>query len=462
MYKFKSVLLILVASLVTACQTSNTQQSQDKFATFERSALSALQQNLDHDLQLESVPSAIDLTEAQGVAVNSIADAQQLALQHSERVAGILLELGIHEATAVQKQLLENPGIGLSMMRPEDGGRWKMEFSLSLGLVDWLSRQQRQALSASEIAVWQLQAWQRLSDELTQVANQWLQAVAAQQKLETHRELYESAVVAADFAQLLFDAGNISELELLGSQSIVAQRQAQQINAELDAAKHASLIKLALGLDHETAIMIPEQLPVIDQTVSIAAALQAGELLQLAQQHQPSLLLTNREMQRSQRELTAAVRRINLRQSGMELMSERESSGERQRGLALSLAAPVFDNGDTELSAVQGRAQLSINHHQQQLQRTGALLQNALSDLNSYSQQIDLITENELPRYQRMMQLSVQEYNFMLRGTFELLTVADRVLDAKLRHIDASEHYWRAWTTLENLVGTRIQESEND
>jgi outer membrane protein TolC len=56
----------------------------------------------------------------------------------------------------------------------------------------------------------------------------------------------------------------------------------------------------------------------------------------------------------------------------------------------------------------------------------------------------------------------VQEYNFMLRGTFELLTVADRVLDARLRHIDASEHYWRAWTTLENLVGTQIQESGND
>lgn len=462
MSQIRSVLLGLLALLVTACQSSDQQQLQYKFATFERSALSALQQHLDDALQLTSVPSSVDVTDEQAVSVNSIADAQQLALQRSERVAGILLELGIHEATAVQQQLLENPGIGLSMMRPEDGGRWKMEVSLSLGLVDWLSRHQRQALSAAEISVWQMLAWQRLSDELARVANQWLQAVAAQQKLQTHRELYESAVVAADFAQLLFDAGNISELELLGSQSIVAQRQAQQVNAELDAAKHASLIKLALGLHHERAIIIPEQLPLIDQTVSIAAVLQTGELLQLAQQHQPSLLLTNREMQRSQRELTAAVRRINLRQSGMELKSERENSGERQLGLALSLAAPVFDNGDTELSAVQGRAQLSLNHHQQQLQRTGALLQNALSDLNSYRQQIDLFTENELPRYQRMMQLSVQEYNFMLRGTFELLTVADRVLDAKLRHIDASEHYWRAWTTLENLVGTRIQESEND
>lgn len=396
------------------------------------------------------------------MAVTSIADAQQLALLHSERVAGILLELGIHEATAVQKQLLENPGIGLSMMRPEDGGRWKMELSLSLGLVDWLSRQQRQALSASEIALWQLQAWQRLSDELTQVANQWLQAVAAQQKLQAHRELYESAVVAADFAQLLFDAGNISELELLGSQSIVTQRQAQQINAELDAAKKASMIKMSLGLSHETAIIIPDKLPMIDQTLLIAQALETRELLQLAQQHQPALLLTNRETQRSQLELATAVRRINLRQSGLELMSERESNGERQQGLALSLAAPVFDNGDIELSALQGRVQLSLNHHQQQLQQTGALIQNALSDINSNLQQIDLLTQKELPLYQRMMTLSLQEYNFMLRGTFELFTVADRVLDARLRYINASEHYWRAWATLGNLVGTQIQESEND
>jgi outer membrane protein TolC len=462
MYKFKSVLLVLLALLMTACQTSNTQQLENKFATFERSALSALQQSLDSDLKFESVPTAVEDTDAPGVAVTSIADAQQLALLHSERVAGILLELGIHEATAVQKQLLENPGIGLSMMRPEDGGRWKMELSLSLGLVDWLSRQQRQALSASEIALWQLQAWQRLSDELTQVANQWLQAVAAQQKLQAHRELYESAVVAADFAQLLFDAGNISELELLGSQSIVTQRQAQQINAELDAAKKASMIKMSLGLSHETAIIIPDKLPMIDQTLLIAPALETRELLQLAQQHQPALLLTNRETQRSQLELATAVRRINLRQSGLELMSERESNGERQQGLALSLAAPVFDNGDIELSALQGRVQLSLNHHQQQLQQTGALIQNALSDINSNLQQIDLLTQKELPLYQRMMTLSLQEYNFMLRGTFELFTVAVRVLDARLRYIDASEHYWRAWATLGNLVGTQIQESEND
>jgi hypothetical protein len=91
------------------------------------------------------------------------------------------------------------------------------------------------------------------------------------------------------------------------------------------------MIKMSLGLSHETAIIIPDKLPMIDQTLLIAPALETRELLQLAQQHQPALLLTNRETQRSQLELATAVRRINLRQSGLELMSERESNGERVR-----------------------------------------------------------------------------------------------------------------------------------
>jgi hypothetical protein len=59
MFKFKSLLLVFLALLLTACQTSNTQQLEDKFATFERSALSALQQSLDSDLKFESVPTAV-------------------------------------------------------------------------------------------------------------------------------------------------------------------------------------------------------------------------------------------------------------------------------------------------------------------------------------------------------------------------------------------------------------------
>ncbi|MDP2380824.1 MAG: hypothetical protein Q8M35_10165, partial [Pseudohongiella sp.] len=182
---------------------------------------------------------------------------------------------------------------------------------------------------------------------------------------------------------------------------------------------------------------------------------QTTSVLELAQQHQPALLLLEKEQQKNQDALALALCQIGLRQSGVELVTERKSSGERQLGLGLSLAPPVFDNGDAELTVLQGRVQRTLNQQQLLIEQTASQIQNALLDIQSSLQQIDLLTQDELPRYQRMMALSVLEYNFMLRGTFDLLAVADRTLDANLRQVDAIEQYWRARSTLENLAGSQ-------
>lgn len=451
----RSGFLGLLALLLTACQTHNSLELQDKFVQFERSSRVALQQNFGNELQLRESSLVDPVNRPDTPNVNSMFDAQQLALQHSPRVAAILLDLGIHEAETIQNYIAENPGFELSLMRPEHGGRWEVEVSLSLGLLSWLSRHTRQALSDSESSVWQMQAWQLLSDELTQVRHYWLQALASKQKLDTYGELYESAKVAADFAQLLFDAGNISELELLGSQSIAAQRRAQHIQAQLQADKKASDLQLMLGLTHVAAISLPDQLPEVEPILSESIARQTTSVLELAQQHQPALLLLAKEQQKNQDAWALALRQIGLRQSGVELVTERKSSGERQLGFGLSLAPPVFDKGDAELAVLQGRMQRTLNQQQLLIEQTASQIQNALLDIQSSLQQVDLLTQDELPRYQRMMALSVLEYNFMLRGTFDLLAVADRVLDAKLRQVDAIEQYWRARSTLENLAGSQ-------
>ncbi|MDO9476227.1 MAG: hypothetical protein Q7L07_05890, partial [Pseudohongiella sp.] len=187
----RSGFLGLLALLLTACQTHNSLELQDKFVQFERSSRVALQQNFGNELQLRESSLVDPVNRPDTPNVNSMFDAQQLALQHSPRVAAILLDLGIHEAETIQNYIAENPGFELSLMRPEHGGRWEVEVSLSLGLLSWLSRHTRQALSDSESSVWQMQAWQLLSDELTQVRHYWLQALASKQKLDTYGELYE-------------------------------------------------------------------------------------------------------------------------------------------------------------------------------------------------------------------------------------------------------------------------------
>jgi outer membrane protein, heavy metal efflux system len=185
-------------------------------------------------------------------------------------------------------------------------------------------------------------------------------------------------------------------------------------------------------------------------------------MMQLARVHQPALQLMQFEQQQRQDAFALALRRIGIRNAGIELITERESSGERQHGLALSIEAPVFNNGNTELSSLQGQLQHAVVQYQIIESETRTGIRTALQEIQSSLHQLSLLSTDELPRLQRMMTLSVQEYNFMLRGTFELLAVADLMLDARMRQVNASEKYWRSYSTLENLIGTHLQETTND
>lgn len=454
-----STLTGIMLLLMAACQTGNPPRFQNLYTEYQLSARHQLEQKLDPDMRSEITADAEVTT---GNTVDSVHKAQQLAMRHSKRVAGIFADLGIHQAESVQHQLLENPGLELSLIRPADGGRWQMEFSISLGLLDWLSRQQRVTLADTESARWQAQAWQLLNDELMHVRGLWLQAVAAQQKLGIYRELLESASVSEDFAVLLFEAGNISELELLSHQSIADQRQAQLIQAELEAIKSLNTLQLSLGLEGTTTISVPGQLPAIAQSDADAASLNPDQLMQLARANQPALQLSKFELQQTGDALALALRRTALREAGLELVTERESDGERQHGFSLSMSAPLFDNGDTELSVMQGQIQRQHLQQHQIESETSAGIRDSLQEIRSSLQQLDLLASDELPRFRRMMSLGVEEYNFMLRGTFELLTVADLMLDARLRQVDGAQQYWTAYSNLENLIGTRLPEANND
>lgn len=448
-----SFLAGLMLLFMAACQTGNPPRGLDLYSQYEQSARDLLEQKFDPDM---SSNAAADGQFMEGSSIDSFHRAQQIALIHSPRVATIFTDLGIHHAETVQLQLLENPGLELSLMRPESGGRWQMEFSVSLGLLDWLSRQQRATLATTENARWQAQAWQLLSDEMTEVRHLWLETVAAQQKLGIHQELYQSASVAEDFALLLFEAGNISELELLSNQSMADQRQSQLIQAELAAKKSLNNLQHMLGLEGQPSISVPQHLPQLSPADADISQLATEQLLQLAHTFQPALQLSIYELQQSVDALALTSRRTALRNAGLELVTERESDGQQQHGFALSLSAPLFDNGDTGLSVMQGRIQRQRIQQQLMESLTSAGIRTSLQEMQSSLQQLALLESDELPRFRRMMDLSLEEYNFMLRGTFDLLTVADLMLDARLRQVDSTQQYWTSYSRLENLTGTSL------
>jgi len=400
-------------------------------------------------------------TPAPDSALSSPLHTQQLALLYSPQIQMMLAELDIQDARLWQQTLMENPGLGLSLMRPEDGGRWKLTFRINLALLDWLSRNQRQDLADAERHTWQIRTLARLDGELQDISKHWFEAVAASHRVTIHRELLESASVAAELARLLYEAGNISELEALTHNSARARQQQQLRDAELAEQQLRSRLLLRIGLPANSNIQLPAMLPLPGPNVgSWRAALTPDTLLALAEEHQPAIELQRREWSQQEQQLQLTERRIALRQAGLELETERESSGERSHGFSIDVAPPLFDNGAAALAAVHGARAHSELMMDWSIRHTDSQIRQTLASLDSAIQQLEQLGQQDLPRYERMLELALQQYNFMLRGSFDLLTIKDLALSARLEHVAALQQFWTAISELTRLTGSEMNTEE--
>lgn len=458
---FRQLLMgAIVAIGMTACQTAAP-------GKLRHDILQALPDTLTSSTPVAqpSVSGALQGTPGNAVEINDPQQAQQYALLHSPQIRLMMADLDIQDALYWQQNLLQNPGLGVSLMRPEDGGRWRVGFSIHLSLLDWLAQRQRLQFADAERNAWHARTLTALNNELQDASQHWLQAVASRQKTSVHRELLESASVAADLARLLRQAGNISELEMLSFVSIEAHQRQQLTQAMLAEQRAMSRLKLRLGVSDSTELQIPEAMPVPPENSQEWLLTQASSsLMALAEQHQPALELARREIFQREQQLQLAQRRITLRQAGLELETERESSGERYHGFAVTLAPPVFDTGQAEISAIQAereKAQLTMDWQRQQMQTD---IRQSLDELHASLTTITQLEQQDLPRYETMLQLSLQEYNFMLRSSFDLLSIKNNALSARLSNVDALFQYWTSLTELTRIVGTDVyfQEFNHD
>ena len=69
-------------------------------------------------------------------------------------------------------------------------------------------------------------------------------------------------------------------------------------------------------------------------------------------------------------------------------------------------------------------------------------LETSLNNLLSLTRQATQLRDEDIPRQQRMLELTLQEYNFMLTGPFELIEAKQQELETVVRYIGILEHYW--------------------
>jgi outer membrane protein TolC len=113
---------------------------------------------------------------------------------------------------------------------------WNWEGSFPLGLLDILTLPQRARIAERQIAQQQVRLTTAVVDQVTQVRQAWVRAVAAQQSLGYASQVNDAAQASSELARRLYAAGNFSKLQRARQQAFYADAVTQ-----LAAAQHASV-----------------------------------------------------------------------------------------------------------------------------------------------------------------------------------------------------------------------------
>jgi len=376
--------------------------------------------------------------------------AVQIALLNNRDLQALFEEIGISQADLIEAGLLSNPSLAASFRFPNPPSGTNIEYSIAQNFLDLLVLPLRKRIAAAQLA----QTETRVADAVLKLAADVKTAFytlqARQQLLDRLRVISDTIETAAEFTKRLHDAGNTSDLELANQQGSYEQSRLEVAQAELQVRRDRERLNRLLGLwgpntNWTTADHLPE-LP--KQEVS----LQRLESRAIAQR----LDLQARRMQLDLLGQSLALRtKTRFFPSGIQVGvdTERDPDGQRVTGPTLDLELPIFNQGQGEiakLTAQYRQAQreleaMAVNIRSEVREARDQLI--AARDLTSY------IGKRLLPTQQQALNLTLQQYNFMLKGAYDLLLAKQNEVAAERSYIEAWRDYWIARAELERAVG---------
>lgn len=364
--------------------------------------------------------------------------AQHLALVNSPHIRAHLHRLGVVEAEQLQAQMLSNPTLAVSAMRPDGGGRWELGLGLSQSLLDLMTRSLRKTLAKEALTSARLELLDTLNQELYQVQQDYFHAVGASHREAVARLALNAAETAVLLAERLHEAGNLKELSLLHYRDQQLQRQRALRGAQADAQQAQTTLALRLGLEHPAMMELPATLPQLpnDEHVDVAG------LTQHALTQRLDLRIARQVQAVAEHRQAFYERQGGLTQWDIGIDVERESNGGYAAGPSMSIGLPLFDRNQARRAGAGAqllRADALVNARELELRTQLPDLANRLRLTRTNVEQLE---QQVIPQWQRQVGLSLREYNFMLMGAFELLNAKAREFDAWREHAQSLEQYW--------------------
>jgi cobalt-zinc-cadmium efflux system outer membrane protein len=262
-------------------------------------------------------------------------------------------------------------------------------------------------------------------------------AAAAELRLALRRVIVETADAGVSFARGLYDAGNLTDLELAREEVFAEEAALELRDAEAEAQATRETLNEALGLSGA------------DTGWTLAALAAVPERATAADDLERAAIEASLDLDAARWELEAAGQDIGAARiaSFPRLgagVSVRREEGTWEVGPALRLSLPIWSWGRGERAAAWSR----LRGRQAAYRALGVTIRAearaAAARLASAHERARRLQTRVLPLRERLMEESVKQYNAMNVTTFELLEVRREQIEAQERYIDALRDYWVA------------------
>ncbi len=381
--------------------------------------------------------------------------AVQVALLNNRALQAGFAEVGISYGEYVTAGLLKNPTLTASARFPDRSSYltdW--EGAVAQDFLNALLLPLRKRLAAEQLRAVEL----RVADETLKTAADVQRAFytyqARRQLIERLQLVADTDAAAADFTRSLHDAGNVNDLDLVNQQAALSQSKIDVTQARAQTLGDREAVNRLLGLDgaQASAWTAAKSLPPIPGREPTVAALE-------------TLAVNQRlDLQAARATLAAAERALALRVGTRYLPAgvsvgvdtEREPEGEHITGPTLDLELPIFNQGQGEIATLKARDLQARRLLEAKTTDVRSEVRAAHAQVAANRELALSIRDTVLPQRQQILKLTLQQYNSMLKGAYDLLTAKAGEAAAERAYIEAWRDYWIARADLERAVGGKL------
>lgn len=377
--------------------------------------------------------------------------AVRLALVNSPALQAMLAQNWADAADGAQAGRIANPVFTFERMRLLD--ELELGRLLSFGLLDLLTLPQRHGMAQRRVEQAQLMLTSDVIDQVTQVRQAWVRAVAARQTLDYARQVDNASAASAELARRMQSVGNFSRLQRVRHQAFYADAATQLAAAQhTNTASREALVRL-LGLTETQAQMLklPSRLPDLPKTPrgpeDVGRAASAGRVdIKLAKAaFDGAAKAQGLNLVTSLTDIELGVRRDSV-------IDNAAGTNDTRSGYEISLRLPILDWGGMRRDSMNARTLAAGNRLEASLRDAGSNLRENYSGYRTAYDVARHYRDEIVPLSRVVAEENLARYNGMIIGVFELLADSRAQIGAVMAAIAAEQQFWLADAALQASI----------